>query len=114
MTFPAGLTTIQVTGENLRDFGGALLGGYVVFTASAPAADPADSLVMAGSAVALVNDGVMVPVTLPTTDSVTPAFTYTVTLRLTDADNSPPPYEGIAVPSSLGASVDLSALLAAS
>lgn len=111
MTFPGGLAAIEVTGENLRDFGGAPLSGYVVFTASEPVADPAADLVVFGSAMAQVTDGVMLPVTIPATDAVSPAFTYTVTLRLTSADNNPPPYEGISVPSALGASVDLSALL---
>lgn len=111
MTFPAGLTTIEVTGENLRDFGGAPLDGYVIFTASAPVVDPAADLVVFGSAMAQVVAGVMVPVTLPATDAVSPAFTYTITLRLADTDTSPPPYENISIPSTLGATVDLSQLL---
>lgn len=111
MTFPAGLTTIEVTGLNLRDFGGQPASGFVIFTASEVAADPAADLVLAGSAEGLVTGGVMTPVILPTTDSVSPAFTYTVTLRLQNADNSPPPYTGIAIPHALGASVDLSTLL---
>lgn len=112
MTFPGGLTTIEVTGQNIRDFGGALANGYVVFTASAPIADPAADLVAEGSTEGVVTNGVMAPVTIPVTDSVSPSFTYTVTLRLQTADgNGPSPYEGISVPASLGASVDLSELL---
>ena len=111
MTFPAGLTTIEVTGLHLADFGGAAANGFVIFTASEVAADPAAELVLAGSTEGLVTGGVMAPVTIPTTDSVSPAFTYTVTLRLQNADNSPPPYTGISVPHTLGASVDLSTLL---
>jgi hypothetical protein len=111
VTFPAGLTTIVVTGLHLADFGGAPANGVVVFTASEVAADPAAELVLAGSAEGLVAGGVMTPVTIPTTDSVSPAFTYTITLRLQNADSSAPPYTGISVPHTLGASVDLSALI---
>lgn len=111
MSFPASLTTITVTGLHVLDLGGAPLNGFVVFTASEPVADPAVSTLAFGSAEALVTNGVMAPVTIPTTDSVSPGFTYTITLRLQSEDNSPPPYTGIVVPHSLGASVDLSALL---
>jgi hypothetical protein len=112
VTFPGGLTVIEVTGLNIRDFGGSPAEGVVIFTASAPLADPGADLVVAGSTEGLVSNGVMTPVTIPTTDAISPAFTYTITLRLSDADASPPPYTGVAVPSTLGASVDLSALLA--
>lgn len=111
MTFPEGLAVIEVTGLHLLDFAGALPGGYVIFTASAPVADPAGSVVLFGSATAQVLDGVMLPVTIPATDSVSPPFTYTITLRLQSEDADPPPWTGISVPSTLGASVDLSALL---
>ena len=111
MSFPAGLLTIEVTGLNVTDFSGAPLNGFVIFTASEPAADPALGLTVFGSAEALVEDGVMSPVTIPTTDSVSPSFTYTITLRLQSEDNSPPPYTGVVIPHSLGASVDLSALV---
>jgi hypothetical protein len=112
VTFPAGLTTIEVTGQNLRDFGGAPANGVVIFTASEVVADPAAELVVAGSTEGVVTNGVMATVTLPTTDAVTPAFTYTVTLRLQNADESPPAYTGVSVPHTLGATVDLSTLLA--
>lgn len=111
MTFPAGLTTITVTGQNVRDLSGAPLNGFVVFTASVPVVNPAADLVAFGSAEALVTNGVMTPVTIPATDSVSPGFTYTITLRLQSEDNSPPPWSGIAIPHTLGASVDLSALV---
>jgi hypothetical protein len=110
VTFPAGLTTIEVTGQNLRDFGGGLLSGTVIFTASEPVADPAAELVAFGSASSPVTDGVLTPLVIPTTDCVSPAFTYTVRLRLY-ADTDPPAWTGISVPSALGASVDLSSLL---
>jgi hypothetical protein len=111
MTFPAGLTVIQVTGLHVTDFAGAPLTGYVTFTASALLAVPADDVVAFGSAETLVVNGVMQPVTIPTTDSTAVPFTYTITLRLQDQDNSPPPYAGVLIPHSLGASVDLSALV---
>lgn len=112
MSFPAGLTVIEVTGLNLTDFGGQPANGFVIFAASAPIADPAADLVVTGVTEGLVTDGVMVPVTIPTTDAVTPAFTYTVTLRMQDAGGDPSPYTGISIPHTLGATVDLSTLLA--
>jgi hypothetical protein len=56
----------------------------------------------------------MAPVRLPTTDCVSPGFTYTITQRLATpdgAENEAAPATGVAIPSALGASVDLSALL---
>jgi len=111
VTFPAGLTVIVVTGLNVRDYSGALLNGAVIFSASAVGADPAADLVLDGSAEGLVTNGVMTPVTIPTTDSVSPGFTYTISLRLQTGDADPAPYTGIAVPRSLGATVDLSSLI---
>lgn len=111
MSFPAGLLTIQVTGQNLLDFNGIPLNGVVIFTASAPVVAPAVNAVIDGSASALVVNGVMSPVTIPTTDSVTPAFTYTITLRLQNEDASVPPFSGVSIPHTLGATVDLSALI---
>lgn len=113
MTFPEGLTVIEVTGQNLRDYGGSLLNGSVVFTASVVGSDPAADLILDGSAVAQVTNGVMEPVTIPTTDSVSPAFTYTVALKLVTEDADPPPVPGVSIPSTLGATVDLSDLLEA-
>ena len=113
MGFPAGLLTVTVTGQNILSLDGQPLDGAVIFTASGPVDDPAVSALIEGSAVAQVVDGVMIPVVLPCTDSVSPSFTYTITTRLNNADGiSPPPVTGVAVPHSLGASVDLSALLA--
>jgi hypothetical protein len=111
MTFPAGLTAIEVTGLHLLDLAGNPASGYVTFTASGPVASPAAGAVVLGSADAQVSEGVMTPLTLPTTDAVSPAFTYTIYLRLQGEDADPPPWTGISIPSTLGASVDLSALL---
>jgi hypothetical protein len=111
MTFPAGLTTIEVTGLHLLDFGGNPASGYVTFTASVPVAAPAADAVVFGSAEGLVTDGVMEPVIIPTTDSVSPGFTYTIVLRLNSEDADPPPWTGILIPHALGVSVDLSSLL---
>ena len=111
MGFPAGLTTIQVTGLNLTDFAGSPANGRVLFTAVPPQVSPSHSLVVEGSAEGVVTAGVMAPVTIPTTDSVSPAFTYTVKLVLQTADADPAPYTAVAIPASLGASVDLSALI---
>jgi hypothetical protein len=107
--------TIEVTGLSIRDFGGNLLSGVIVFTASAAeVADPADEVLNAGSATGLVTAGVMGAVTLPTTDSVSPGFTYTIRQQLATADGEGlniPPVENVAIPSTLGSTVDLSALV---
>jgi hypothetical protein len=114
VTFPAGLTTITVTGENVLGLDGSALTGTVIFSASALAADPGGDLVLDGSAVGEVVNGVMTPLVIPTTDSVTPVFTYTITVKLQDADGAeggPPPLAGVSIPHSLGLTVDLSVLL---
>ena len=111
MTFPAGLAKIEVTGQNLLDFAGGALSGTVIFTASEPVADPGAEVVLFGSAATEVVNGVLTPVTIPATDCVSPPFTYTISLKLNEPDASPPPWPGVSIPGSLGASVDLSALL---
>ena len=113
MPFPAGLATIEVTGQNLLALDGSPLAGAVIFSVGALVAAPAASLVLDGSAVATITDGVMTPLTLPATDSVEPGFSYTVTWRLQTPDGTdyaPLPVTGVALPSSLGSSVDLSEL----
>lgn len=112
MVFPPGITTIQVTGQELETLDGTPLNGVVVFSASGPISDPAVSTVLEGSALAQVVNGVMTTLLLPTTDCVSPGFTYTITLRLQGPDKDPPPYPGVVIPHTLGASVDISALLA--
>lgn len=111
MTFPDGLTTIEVTGLSLLDFGGVPLSGTVIFTASEPVAAPGAEALLFGSATTEVVDGVLMPVTIPTTDCVSPPFTYTIEMKLDEPDASPSPWAGVSIPSALGASVDLSALL---
>jgi hypothetical protein len=115
VSFPHGLTTITVTGENVLGLDGLDLNGVVIFTASEEVADPAASVLLDGAAVGNIASGVLVPpLVIPTTDCVSPPFTYTITLKLQDADGiegGPPPLAGVEIPSSLGATVDLSALL---
>lgn len=112
MTFPDGLTTITVTGQHVLSLDGHPLDGAVIFSASGPLDDPAADAVLSGSAVAVVIQGVMTPIVIPATDAVSPAFTYDIAFRLDSDDGiSPPPYPGISIPSSLGPTVDISALL---
>lgn len=111
MTFPAGLTTIVVTGLNVTDLAGNPVNGFVLFSAAVPQVSAVHSLIAEGSAEGVVTAGVMAPVTIPTTDSVSPSFTYTIKLVLQTASPDPAPYTAVAVPASLGASVDLSALI---
>lgn len=114
MTFPPGLTTIEVTGLHITALDGTPLFGNVIFSADAEVTDPAVSDVLEGSAVGEVLNGVMAPITIATTDCVSPPFTYTITQRLVTpdgAENSPAPVPGVSIPSTLGATADLSALL---
>jgi hypothetical protein len=114
VSFPAGLLTITVTGLHVLDLAGEPLDGEVIFTPSGPVSDPAVSALLEGSAVGQVVAGVMSPLVLPATDSVSPAFTYTISTRLTTEEGalgSPAPVTGVSIPHTLGASVDLSVLL---
>jgi hypothetical protein len=112
MTFPGGLTTITVTGQHVLALDGQPLDGAVIFSASGLLDDPAADAVLSGSAVAVVTGGVMTPLVIPTTDAVSPAFTYDIAFRLDSDDGiGLPPYPGISIPASLGATVDISALL---
>jgi hypothetical protein len=114
VTFPGGLTTIEVTGLNILAMDGTPLNGAVIFTPSGVVADSALSLVLEGSAVGEVSGGVMTPLTIPTTDSISPSFAYTVAFRLQAPDGvpgTPAPLLNVSVPHTLGASVDLSALV---
>lgn len=114
MTFPAGLTTIEVTGLNLLQFDGTPLEGVVIFSVAGPVPDPSLSLLLQGSATAEVSDGVMTPIVIPTTDAVSPGFAYTVTPQMQTADAlSFAPLQGVVIPSSLGPTVDLSQLVPA-
>ncbi len=115
MTFPAGMTTITVTGSDIIALDGTPLSGFIMFTPSEEVEDPAVLAVLEGSATATVTSGVLVqPFVIPTTDCITPVFTYTITQRLQTPDGvtgTPPPLTGVSIPHGLGSSVDLSALL---
>jgi hypothetical protein len=102
---------ITVTGLSLLDFDGTPLSGVILFTPSEPLY-LAGTAVLEGSATMVVTAGVGTPISIPCTDNVIPNFTYTITQRLTVSDvTGPPPVTGVAVPHSLGSSVDVSALL---
>lgn len=116
MTFPAGIAVIQVTGLHLVAFDGTPLSGFVTFTVDGEVAVPAADTVLVGSATGLVTNGVMDPVTIPTTDNISPGFSYTITQNLQTSDgvtSSPAPVQGVGIPSTLGATVDLSELVPA-
>jgi hypothetical protein len=114
VTFPAGLATIEVTGLNLLQFDGTPLEGVVIFSVAGQVPDPALSLLLQGSAVGEVAGGVMDPLTIPTTDCVSPGFVYTIIPRLQTSDGVPSlvaPLQNVAVPSAYGDSVDLAVLV---
>jgi hypothetical protein len=114
VTFPPGLPTIVVTGTDITDLSGQPLNGVIIFSVAAPVADPAVSALLEGSATGEVTGGVMAPIRLVATDCVSPPFTYTITQHLVTADgadSAPPPAGGVSIPSTLGPTVDVSALL---
>jgi hypothetical protein len=111
VTFPGGVTTIAITGESLLDLDGTPLNGFIILTPSRPVY-VAGTTVLEGSASMQVSGGVATPITVPTTDAVSPSFTYTITQRLATPDGVPPaPVTGVTIPASTGASVDISILL---
>jgi hypothetical protein len=108
--YPFWLAVITVTGVDVLQADGTLLNGIFILTPSIPLYVP--GAVIEGSATLTVTAGVATPIVIPCTDSVTPGFTYTITQRLATADNSAlAPITGVLVPRTLGASVDISALL---
>jgi len=114
MALPAGITTITVTGY-YTTIGGASLGGAVAFSPSSQLTDAAGNVVFGlDPVVAPVNAQGQFLVTLPCTDNagLTPAgWSYTVEVAVPGID--PKPFT-ILLPSSLGPSVQLSALEPAS
>jgi hypothetical protein len=109
--FPFWLAVIQLTGTDIAADDGTLLDGAFILTPSEPVFIPGWT-VLEGSATLTVTNGVAAPVYIVCTDAVSPGFTYTVTSRLSTPDAvGPVPVTGVAVPHTLGASVDISALL---
>ena len=111
MPLPGGLTTITVTGTFL-DAKGNAASGTVTFAPSTPVlTDSAGHAVLTMPVTVVLSSG-RLSVVLPTTDnaSLLPApWTYTVSVALEGMPASACP--GKAIPSTLGSTVDLSALL---
>lgn len=109
--FPVGVTVITVTAASMLGFDGTPLNGVIIFTPSQDVFVGGVS-VLEGSASLTVESGVGIPVVVPTTDAVSPSFTYTIEQRLDTPDGvSPAPVTGVAIPASTGATVDVSTLL---
>jgi hypothetical protein len=104
---------IQVTGQSITTLDGTPLNGFILFSTDGPVDIPDMPAVFLGSADATVRNGVMDTITLPTTDSVLPPFAYTITLRISgpDGDSDNKVIQNVQIPSTLGASVDIAALL---
>jgi hypothetical protein len=104
---------IQVTGQHLTTLDGTPLNGFVLFSTSQAVDIPDMPAIFLGSADATVSNGVMDTITIPTTDSTLPPFSYTITLRISgpDGDSDNQVLTGVQIPSSLGPTVDLAALL---
>lgn len=107
MAFPLDVRTITLTGKYL-DASGNGLSGLLNFTPSAALlSDMTGNVVLIGSTVAVATTGAgTFSVVLPVTDQFTPAgWTWTVTEAFTGLTSRT---YSISLPSSLGASVDLS------
>jgi hypothetical protein len=113
------VTMIQVTGQSITTLDGTPLNGFVLFSVETSTGQgqvvdvQSPPAVFLGSADATVANGVMEPISIPATDSVTPPFTYTITLRISgpDGDSDNQVLTGVQIPSTLGATVDLAALI---
>jgi hypothetical protein len=112
--FPFWLATVTLTADNVLTADGQPLNGTFVLTPSQPVYIPGGSVV-AGPATLTVVNGVGTPIPLVCTDVISPAFTYTITQPL---DSPEPVIPGtvyaVSVPHSLGPTVDIATLLAAS
>lgn len=110
-SFPFWLGVIQVTALNVVADDGTLLNGAFILTPTAPVYISGWTI-LEGSATLTVTNGVGSPIYIPTTDTVATSFTYTIEQRLNIPDGTGPvPVTGVSVPHTLGASVDISALL---
>jgi hypothetical protein len=108
MPLPSDLTTIIVTSSR-ADISGGAQSGVITFDPGQPVIDAADNVVFDGPVSRQVQNGVMVPVTLPCTgqSGLNPsAFTYHVTVSVGATTRA---YD-IALPSTLGSTVDLADL----
>lgn len=109
--YPFWLGVCTITAVDVVADDGTLLNGAFILTPSVPVYI-AGWAVLEGSATLTVTSGTGTPVTLPCTDTAGTAFTYTIIQRLNTPDAvNPPPVTGVALPHTLGTTVDISALL---
>lgn len=83
MGFPAGVTLVQVTGQNLRDLAGnPAVSGTVHFKASGQLSDPTHGLIIVNvELMATITNGVMTPIQLPVNDSTVNPNGFTIAVR---------------------------------
>ncbi len=109
--FPFWLGVIVLTAGSVIGSGGELLDGDIILTPSVPVYIPGWA-VLEGSTVLTVANGAAAPQVIVCTDAAPTGFTYTIAQRLNTPDIlNPPPVTGVSVPHTLGATVDISALL---
>ena len=104
---------IEVTGQQLTTLDGTPLNGFILFSTDKAVDIPDMPAIFLGSADATVRNGVMDTITLPTTDSTLPPFTYTITMRISgpDGDSDNQVLQNVQIPSTLGPTVDIAQLL---
>src|ERR1700744_4695558 len=109
MPIPSGLSTITVT-SSYPAIDGAPLGGSVLFETLQPIMDATGKVKFSGSATRAINRGTMAPIVLPCTNNnaLNPSgFLYKITETINGIAQSP---YWVSLPSTLGATVDLSSL----
>jgi hypothetical protein len=110
LTLPAGINTITVTGDYANVIGSAAAGA-VVFTPSSQISDTSGEIILTGAAVTATLSNGLMSIVLPCTDNTTlrpVPFSYTVTQAIGGTWGQP---FTITLPSTLGTSVDMSALV---
>ena len=112
MAFPGNIVTITVTGTFLTPAGAPATGTVTFDPGAVTLVDPAGHAILASPVTVALNGSGQIAVVLPCTDDPVLSgvpFTYSVGVALGGQPASA--YPGKSMPRSLGASVDLSALL---
>jgi hypothetical protein len=109
---PGGITVITVTGTFLHPSGTPASGTVTLDPGPVTLTDSAGHVILAAPVTATLSGSGQVSVVIPCTDDETLSggpFTYSVTVALDGLPGAT--YPGKSIPHTLGASVDLSALL---
>lgn len=110
--YPFWLAVVNLTAQSVLGPDGTPLTGTFILTPSQPTYVPGWTVIEGSANLYVKNGAAAAPVVLVCTDAVTPGFTYTITQRLTTPDVvGPSPITGVAIPHTLGMTVDISTVL---